>query len=110
LQGQGYYRIVQNDNDGSAGYSAIRTVNIDFLFLVSIVPNPFNGSATIQISNPLQTEVDIEVIDVCGRTVFVKHGITSTRTIEFGQELASGLYLVKVTHEGHLQTIKVVKN
>jgi hypothetical protein len=110
LQGQAYYRIAQNDYNGSRGYSPVRTVIMDLALAVNVVPNPFSGSTTITISNPFETPIDLELIDVSGRTLFIKKAYTGNHSLELGNDLASGLYLLKVITEGHFQTIKVIKN
>jgi hypothetical protein len=71
-------------------------------FALSVYPNPSNGSFTLPVSVDDTRKVNIEIVDMIGRTVY-----SETSKITTGLHLknitltnASGVYIVKTTIDG----------
>ncbi|RPD49370.1 tandem-95 repeat protein [Hymenobacter sediminis] len=69
-----YYRLRQVDTNGQAEYSPVRTValtgSIALAAQVTVVPNPFTSSATLDLSALPAGTYQVAVIDATGRVVF----------------------------------------
>ncbi len=103
-----YYRLKMLDKDGSFAYSGVRSVNNSGIFSVNIYPNPAGKRLYIQMDNEKRTEIDLQVIDINGKTVLGQKLIVtqgqSTQVIEI-PGLQSGNYFLKMTSPDHQQTI-----
>jgi hypothetical protein len=85
--------------------SAVSTFGEDGAKVVA-VPNPFSSLLTITSSGELRT---ITVSDLSGRVVMEKHTSGTKVELDFN-DYPPGLYLVQVNSaEGHVSTIKVIK-
>lgn len=65
-----YYRISQTDFDGTTTYSNIAVVNNYKLEIITLFPNPNNGSGSFAILSPISERMNLEIIDVLGRVVY----------------------------------------
>jgi subtilisin-like proprotein convertase family protein len=75
----------------------------------SIYPNPNNGLFTIRFGNPISDNVNIEVYDLNGRRIHAQrlnasYGLTHQINL---QDIASGMYLVKV-RDGSSEALKKI--
>lgn len=94
-----YYLNVTSDGDGSMSKTAINdVVNVNF----GIYPNPVADRVFVESSEPVSL---IEVIDINGRTVKSQGAASSIAT----SDLASGVYILRVTTESGVGTQKFVK-
>jgi|GEM_PF-852351 len=93
------------------GEAVIQALPEDFS-IMSIHPNPFNSTATIKIALPLTSELSIKVFNIEGGLVAnLSEGSYPAGYYNFsfnGNELASGIYFVKVTTPGRLDTIRKI--
>jgi hypothetical protein len=104
-----YIEIVLDGETGNVP-SVCRTV------LESVVPNPFNPSASVSFSLGSTQVVDLKIYDPAGRLVRTllrasmaagRHLIAWDGTDDDGRSAASGVYLVRLATEGGTwQTIK----
>lgn len=81
------------------------------LFNATLSPNPFVHGFAIQLTNPSQEPVTIEIYDMLGK--LVEKAICSHNEIEstlFGINLASGIYQAVVTQGGNKQTLRGIKH
>ena len=108
-----YYRLKINDLDNKSAYSKIESVTRPHKgFSVKAYPNPFSNDVKIEFSTDKKTDVQIEVVDILGRQVFVSK-VENTEggivPLAIGH-LSSGAYLLKVS--GNQQTIvqRLIKN
>lgn len=110
-----YYRLVQEDFDGTITYS--NTVSVSISDAVEegtlVYPNPFTEGTGVFITSAKDANVNIEVVDILGRTV-----ATQTSAIVAGSQyvnltglnqLTSGVYIVRVTNGNLVTTTKVQK-
>lgn len=78
---------------------------------IKCYPNPFSGVLTIESTDDIER---VEIIDVAGRLVFGRSEL-HTRRFEWdgrdnnGVAAATGIYFVKLRHNGRTETIKVSK-
>jgi hypothetical protein len=93
-----YYRVKQTDFDGQFTYSSISAINCSSVDDVSIYPNPFSNSFTIDIGAGLSGPIEISIVDNIGRLVHNQTIKTKSEHIKLsvGSELSTGVYFVKV--------------
>ena len=84
-------------------------INEDLLtgMQIKTFPNPTSSYFTLQIRSDKNDAIDIRVRDMQGRTVYVNRG--QQRTVHFGQNFATGLYIVEVSQGDRRETIKLTK-
>jgi len=75
----------------------------------SLYPNPNNGSFNVMLNSNSNNDINIEVYDIRGRTIFNN---TYESTSRFNQEIQlnnaqAGMYLVKIS-DGEKQTIQKI--
>ena len=110
FMGKNFYQLVSYDRDQTFKKSQVLEVNIRSGIIYTIAPNPFTDKIIIGQSNTLQQTVQIKLTDLYGRIVMEKQinsaGGPSTINIP---DIASGIYLLKLTTEEGTQVFKLVK-
>ncbi|MES2593101.1 MAG: PKD domain-containing protein [Bacteroidota bacterium] len=104
----GNYAVTVTDAAGCSKTSSvfnftttgITAVN-DNTVSVSIHPNPFNFSATIEIKGLTNPEGELQLFDVLGKTV-LKSTITNSKSTIQKSELPAGIYIYKVFNKTEL--------
>ncbi len=110
-----YYRVKLVDEDGKISYSNIVAVRISKKPGVTVWPNPFQSYVTISISTEKETTVDVNMIDVNGKTLKtmsqkVSRGISQISIRDLDQ-LPAGVYLVEIVDKKAGTTYqKLLKN
>ena len=109
-----YYRLKSNDLDGQFQYSKI--ISISSLrqkgLSVKVFPNPFSQDLSIDISTSKKSDLNIQIIDVLGRSVYqIKTKDTEGVLVmpiptDF---LSSGSYFLNVTDGERSTQQKIVK-
>ena len=98
VEGINYYRIKMMDKDGSATFTAIRTVKFSAKgnALFTIVPNPANTTATLYIDKNIK-QGTVTVFDAHGRAVqtMVVNNVGNGYQFETAK-LAAGTYFVSI--------------
>ena len=86
--------------------------NNDLFSGIQVYPNPFTGN-TFYINAPkLEGEkLNISITDLTGRNIFEQSldCRSNTITIALENELATGIYLVSINHNGEEQTFRLIK-
>ena len=101
LKGTAYYRIKQTGRDGKISYSETMRLSGNNFDLISVYPNPFTTTITLQ-SNASQTA---SVLDASGRlvqTLGLKPGTTTINSSQWSK----GIYTLQVANG---ETIKLIK-
>ena len=109
------YRLKQVDLDGSFTYSQEVEVNTAMPTAFSLsqnYPNPFNPTTKINYTIPFDSKVAISVYSVTGELVMelVNDFVTAgSHHVDFdGSNLASGMYIYKMTAGNFTQTNKMM--
>lgn len=110
LQGTGYYRLRQTDNNGSISYSEVKAVQFDRSRgnAVSLYPNPAKDRISL-VTNAFDGPVKYEIISASGASVL--SGTLSNPQAESGiniSTLKSGNYFIKLTDGNSSSTTRFV--
>jgi len=107
INGTAYYRLKQTDFNGDFEYHGVRAVSCEQSNDISIYPNPFENSFTVQLSENTYP-ITVEIIDYLGRNVHSQVIESATNEIAF-KELAKGTYFIKVFNETTQAVERIVK-
>jgi hypothetical protein len=109
-----YYRLKQNDKDGSFNYSSIAKVNrkAGNGFIATAI-NPAKDNIVLQLQSNRERKVQINVMNDIGQvmlkqTLSIMQG-SSSITIDGSNGLSKGNYFVQLSFGDEKQTIKVMK-
>lgn len=84
----------------------------NFSEYLKIYPNPFTNILNIQILNPKNDTIKIELYNITGSLVFSNSFVTSTfidnLEIELGKNLPNGLYMLKIIRNNEVFMEKVI--
>ncbi len=100
-----YYRLLQEDYDGSSMYSSVVYINGLGSLNLSLVPNPGNGSFRI-VGLSGDVQLNIAVYSITGQSVFSTIA-TPGELIDLGN-LAKGFYVVRVLSGNVEQSIRFI--
>jgi hypothetical protein len=79
--------------------------------MVSIYPNPAKNELNVNVAKIRDTEVSITVMDILGNTVYFSNEVSGngySKSIDINS-LTAGVYTVKVSYDGEVNTSRVVK-
>jgi hypothetical protein len=109
-------RAIVNGVAGAWGNTCTVTTNApgDEDFVESIAskqemaayPNPFTNQFTLKLAN--NSEAAIQIFDINGRLV-ANQVVNDSYDVELGQNLTSGVYLVRVEQNNELKSFKMIK-
>jgi hypothetical protein len=110
-----YYRLKQQDYDGSFSYSEVLTIKMDIpaeYILAQNYPNPFNPSTIISYSIPADEHVTLKLYDLMGREINMlvsemKKAGNYEISLDAGK-LSSGTYYYRITAGNFTQSKKLV--
>lgn len=74
---------------------------------MTLTPNPASQNVTVSVSNDFEI-IDMEVYDMAGKLVQNHQGINASQYTINRNNLAPGMYLVKATFDGGVQTEKIL--
>ena len=114
LQGANFYRVKANGENGQVQYSAIvKVAGIDATPAIAVYPNPVKeGKVNVSFTNKPAGNYNIQMTNSIGQVVYssrwnVPSG-NNNRTIELGNQLASGIYQLRiVSEEGESEVMSV---
>ncbi len=110
-----YYRLVQYDFDGNSERSQIVSVSFDANEVeVTTFPNPFIDRINVKLNNAKATgDYEIKLINLNGQTMHQSEvslsGSEETASIQLSEALANGYYIIQVTGENEVKSVKVLK-
>lgn len=102
--GTNFYRLKENDINGSFKYSQIAKVDFTKALTITISPNPATQQITIQSDKKISS---IILLDMSGK--LVKQLPLSQNNSYDVSDIAPGIYLLKITAGETLETVKLVK-
>lgn len=100
--GSNYYRLKNNDKNGSFSFSNIVLLNVTFtgINIRSIYPSPFRDQLKVSISSENAELINIRILDEVGRVVKLKNLTVQKGSNEIlfddMNSLRSGVYIVEV--------------
>jgi hypothetical protein len=80
----------------------------NMLDAISVSPNPTNG--LIQINNQSKQNIEIEITNISGQTVFKNQTVFAQNIVDINLELKQGIYFVKINSQQAQKVIKLVVN
>ena len=107
-----YYRLKIVDNDGSERLSNIIALSVVSKMTSTVFPNPFDKTLTISVQSLESETISISLTDLSGRLVYEnkididKSGVITIPT----ENLANGLFFIKIKGKNETIVQKVVKN
>lgn len=94
-----------------AGATILKSAPNDSTFKVTMSPNPFDKSFSLQIQSPLKEDVTVTIYDVLGKKLTSETmGVEDLKNAIFGTGLASGIYQAVITQGEYKEIIKIIKN
>lgn len=76
---------------------------------VMVYPNPFTESIHLVLNHPEEVK-NIQVRDQLGRLIMSISPTSISRTLEFGQKLETGVYIIQITDDEGLHNYTIIKN
>ncbi|MBI2428365.1 MAG: T9SS type A sorting domain-containing protein [Ignavibacteriales bacterium] len=115
----GRYKVTPRTNADYTGFTGTLGVRItrgstvpDVYSLTQNYPNPFNPATTLRYSIPQASQVVLTVYNVIGQevaTLVNEHQTSGVYTVAFdASNLASGMYLYRITAGNFVQTKKMI--
>ena len=103
-----YYRIRQQDNDGAYTFSRVvllrnRLNSASYV----VLPNPANGFLQVAAPYLSNEKTELQLFDAGGRLLVSKQMSSSTEEINT-EHLPAGTYLLKLIHNGNVETKKIL--
>lgn len=117
LAGTSYYRLKQQDFDGTTSYHQVVAVKTEgntqpFITVVSAQPNPFRDRTAINFRLQADAQVILTLVDQMGNTVQTAeiNGLAGDNAYSFaGDQLSEGIYFLHMTSASGSTTFKLVK-
>ncbi|WP_264563404.1 glycosyl hydrolase [Flavobacterium sp. N3904] len=72
-------------------------------------PNPFTNEATIKIKSANTEKINLKIIDMKGNVCISSNAFYTNQTLTFGDQLATGIYIVIATYGNTKKTFKIIK-
>jgi hypothetical protein len=96
---QNYYRLKMMDNNGTYQYSSVIPVSTTKSRNIQVYPNPANDFLTIQIDKPINTAIEMSVIDATGKPLMQVKFAEAKYQLNV-KNLATGLYTLQLIEAG----------
>ena len=107
VTGATFYRIKQTDIDGKLSYSKTIQLFGESIRTLSLYPNPATDHFFIEGLQANKIYL-VTIADVSGKTILVNSVVAGQNEL-FINALGKGVYLVKVTSAGSMNTLKFIK-
>lgn len=108
----GFYRIVEEGQDGRKTYSSFIKSNCSDKQVFSVYPNPVNDNATVTISVNQNTKLNLSIIDSKGAVVRTQQSLIpqGTNQVSFNMAgLAKGTYTLLAQWNNESRSIQLLK-
>jgi hypothetical protein len=107
-----YYRLRMIDLDGKEKYSNVVVVRLPKNVGISIWPNPFSSSVTVNINSSQTSEAELRITDITGRTIIVQRNQVvrgnNQLNIEKLQKIPAGTYLLEINIQSDASTSRQI--
>ena len=109
LPGISYYRLRQTDFDGTFDFSPIVAVQInETLPELFVYPNPTTQYIHIRIDNPNQLKNSWQLLNLNGR-IINQGSFHSEHETLFLTDLPTGAWLLRITRDDYVTTLRIIK-
>ena len=117
VAGAGTHAITYTYSDADAcSNSDVKTITVDLCTGITELnnntfvayPNPTNESLNIDFKNIINSEIEIEVYDAIGKLVLIQKTSANHTAVSLNQ-LAKGIYNMRLKDKGYYTTIRVIK-
>ncbi|NVO85374.1 T9SS type A sorting domain-containing protein [Hymenobacter terrestris] len=108
-----YYRLLQLDLDGTVAHSDVKTVRFDgkgSATAVRLFPNPTSANVTLDLEALPTGAYSVEVLSAEGRKVAEWSANGGQQQVLPTQQLAKGVYLLRIGGHNTTQVLKLVKH
>ncbi len=110
-----YYRLRQTDYDGTISFTntiMVMQKTVSGISL-SVFPNPYQADLNVSLNTQTPATAKVVITNIQGKELFsgnysVEAG-NNTITIHEAQTLSSGVYFIKTSLHGEVQTLKLIK-
>ncbi len=110
VKGDNYYRLRQVDTDGTFSFSAIEVVRIAGDISVEVRPTLAESSMTVFVGDAFDNDVEVEVINILGRTVIVQNLSRGDIQLELSvADLQKGHYFVRIRNGAEARVTRFIK-
>jgi len=106
-----YYRLKAVDIDATFEYSPVVAVEIGFEGNLTVSPNPVKDVGSLKIKVPSKFQENLAYVglfDLSGIKVQEFRDFNTDGSLPIDQKLKSGMYVLKVNHNGLQENIRVV--
>jgi len=112
----GTYTVTVTDNNGCDYIDSISVSNTTGIsefnvsnFTFNVYPNPSKGLIILDIENPEESNVEIEIYNVFGEVVYTKHLTIQKIKEELDiKSLTDGIYMIKLQTESFSENKRIV--
>jgi hypothetical protein len=111
LPGVSYYRLQQEDWDGTTDYSAIREVEFRATATTAVFPNPFRDELWVQLPVDKAASATLRLYDAAGRLVWIRTQVPLSAAeyrLDTGR-LPAGSYTLQLETPAGRESLRVVK-
>lgn len=111
--GKLYYRLKSIDIDGVYEYSPVISLERSFNGQIAVFPNPTSQLSAISIQLPVDFQQEISLISVYnlnGTLVKEFRNVNPVKGLGSNLHLESGVYVLKVSHEGIEENLRLMIN
>ncbi|HRF75197.1 MAG TPA: T9SS type A sorting domain-containing protein [Chitinophagales bacterium] len=116
-KGAGAYKVVVTNSNGCTKTS--NTISVTIIICkdgevinnqmeYTISPNPFGTATQLQLAN-VNENVQLAIYDITGKLVYSTNIEAGTESIELGQQLLPGAYMMVLENAGSVQTYQLIK-
>ncbi len=110
--GRSYYRLKLISMDDKSTYSEVRSVTLNGIQQVTLLPNPATDKASLLVNISFNATASVLVSDLSGRIVYKQTTVLykgfNTIDLPVVKRLGSGMYLVKVEVNNEFFTRKLI--
>lgn len=113
-ESENYYRLMMIDFNGMATFSDVIYVPfVDQFDIISVFPNPSDGSFVITIRNELESEANFKVVSLAGQSNFTQKALLQHGVNNVPLNLASiqpGHYMLEIEISGRRKYLNILIN
>ncbi len=104
-----YYRLRQIDQDGRSSFSRVQFIRSAEPKESFLAYSPAQNNICVKFSNPLDTQIEVKVLNMRGQVVSTRIAVASTTSVDIrSNSLVKGMYVVQLVSRQGLKDVKKV--